>query len=442
MHEDNLSKISRTVIKQFTKTVVELDKKANFVKRKSKLGASTFVESMVFGCLSDPTISLERLSGFVKQRGIKISKQGIHQRFTPEAVTLMKYFYIETMKQFTTDKCEILDLLRPFSAVTMVDSSTISLPENLKNLYKGSGGAASEAAIKIQVLYDYIQGQISDITITEGCKNDQSYDGHLNKIERGTLHLQDLGYFKLKSFAAIQEKNAYFISRYFHATTIMDEKNESINLIKTLRKAGRTFARTVWLGGKEKIKIRLIALRLPPETIEKRIRKIKENARRKGHTPTRTTLELAQWSIYITNVPEELLTNEQIHMVYALRWQIELFFKLCKSEAGIDKVRGKKISRVLCEIYAKLTCVIMLLHLCFSLRWRRDREISFVKAYKMLSARAINFFRVIKSRHLLTKFFRSFFDFLRDFAYKDRPSEKKLIIYRKLMNPMLGEALV
>jgi hypothetical protein len=441
MQGENLPKICNTVIHFFKKTIIRLDKVAKFAKRKSKLGAQLFAETLVAGCLLDPTISLERLCRLCKQRGVKISKQGLHQRFNSEATVLMKNFFLESIEQFKTEKCNLIDLLKPFSSLYMIDSSGISLPAALKDSYRGYGGSASEAGLKIQVLFDYLQGQINQVTITEGCRSDQSFDGHLSQIEENSLHLQDLGYFKFAAFAAIQAKNAYFISRFLHPTIILNEKNEEIDILNILRKSGSFFADNVWLGRNEKIGVRLVAFRLSDKDVEKRIRKIKKAAQRKGKTPTANTLELACWSIYITNVPEDMLNNEQVHLVYSLRWQIELFFKLGKSEAGIAKVSGKKSNRVLCEIYAKLICIVTLLYLCFPFRWEKNQELSFQKAYKELKLRAIDFFKALQSPYRLLEFMKFFFSDLQDFAYKDKYRKGRRLSYQKLMDSTGQEVL-
>src|SRR5262245_23101703 len=130
----NLSKICNTVMNFFNETVNKLDKSVKFVKRKSKIDAKLFVEILIEGCLSDTTISLERMCKLAKERGVKITKQALHQRFNPDATALMHNLFQQSLKQYKTENRDVINLLKPFSTVQMVDSSGVSLPSKLKNL--------------------------------------------------------------------------------------------------------------------------------------------------------------------------------------------------------------------------------------------------------------------------------------------------------------------
>jgi len=312
----------------------------------------------------------------------------------------------------------------------------------LSSVYQGFGGGASEAGLKIQILFNYINGQISDAEITQARKNDQCYKGHLNSIKKGALYLQDLGYFKVESFIRINNSGGYFVSRYLIKTAIFDESDHPIPLLETLRNAGDFFTKKDRIKrGKNKVPIRLVARRLAADDVEKRIRKIKKLAQKKGKTPKQETLELAHWSICMTNVPENILANEQIYLVYSLRWQIEIFFKLCKTEAGIDKVGGKKINRVLCELYAKLICIVLMLYLCNPARWHDNRELSFRKSYKQLRLRILDFYNSLRSSYRLLKFLKDFLSDLKDFGLKDKHRKKDPATYQRLMNATRAENL-
>jgi hypothetical protein len=442
MQGKNLSKICNTVIHFFNSSITQLGKTVKFVKRKSKLTAKLFVECLVIGCLSNPNTTLEDICKLIKQRGVKITKQGLHQRFNSEATELMKNLFEESLQQFKTEKRDVLALLKAFSSVIILDSSGISLPANLKNLYKGFGGGASEAGLKIQMLLDYVNGQIKDIAITGARKNDQGFKDHLNKIEKGALYLQDLGYFNTESLDKIKKAEAYFVSRYLTQTKVFDQDEQPVDLLKELYQSGTFFAKEVLLGQQHKVKVRLIAYLLPDEEIEKRLRKLNKEAKKKGRTPAQETLELARWSIFITNVSEGILNDKQVHLVYILRWQIELFFKLCKSQVGINKLNGKNQDRVLCEIYAKLICIVTFLYLCFPVRWQENQELSFYRAYKQLRQRCSDFFTALKSPYRLLKFLKEFLDDLKNFSLKEKPRKKRQATYQKLMDIAGQEVLI
>ena len=336
----DIPKICKNVTDFFKASVSNIDEKVLFSKRKSKIDANLFVETLMAGCLSDPTISLEGLCKLLKKRKVTITKQGLHQRFNDEATELMKALFNQSLIQFKTENINVFNLLNQFRGLHIIDSSGVSLPSLLKDIYKGHGGSGSDAALKIQVLYDYLHGQIQQMTITESCKNDQSFDEHLNEIKGKALYLQDLGYFKLKTFRSIIERRAYFISRYLNPTAIFNKHGMPIDLLQKLSETERFFAQEVWLDrGKKKIRVRLIATRLSDEEIEIRTRKLKRSAQKHGRTPKKETLEFAKWSIYITNAPKTILNDEQIYLIYSLRWQIEIYqsYYLHKSQMKINE---------------------------------------------------------------------------------------------------------
>jgi IS4 transposase len=70
-------------------------------------------------------------------------------------------------------------------------------------------------------------------------------------------------------------------------------------------------------------------------------------------------LALAAWSIFLTNVPQSLLSVQDVLILARARWQIELLFKLWKSVGGIDHSRSSRPWRVLCELFAKMIAVLL-----------------------------------------------------------------------------------
>jgi hypothetical protein len=89
---------------------------------------------------------------------------------------------------------------------------------------------------------------------------------------------------------------------------------------------------------------------------------------------------------------------------------------------------------VVCELYAKLMGVVLLLYLTLPVRWQEYQEISHRKAYKKLSTMALDFFRALKSHYLLTKFLKELLEDFKRFAFKDKRLRKKKTTVQKLMD--------
>lgn len=81
---------------------------------------------------------------------------------------------------------------------------------------------------------------------------------------------------------------------------------------------------------------------------------------------------------------KKMLNKKLIRLVYTLRWQIELIFKIWKSVFEIDKVKKMNIFRFECYIYSKLIAILLTLHIQNKLGqilWDKyDFELSRIKA--------------------------------------------------------------
>ena len=104
---------------------------------------------------------------------------------------------------------------------------------------------------------------------------------------------------------------------------------------------------------------RLLAVRVAQEVADQRRRRLREEAKRRGRQPNALQLAIAEWTIFVTNVPVELLSVREALVLGRCRWQIELLFKLWKSHGQIDAWRSAKPYAILCELYAKLIAMIV-----------------------------------------------------------------------------------
>jgi transposase len=61
-----------------------------------------------------------------------------------------------------------------------------------------------------------------------------------------------------------------------------------------------------------------------------------------------------KWRLYVTNLPSEVYSGEEVIELYRVRWQVELLFKQLKSQGGLDTLEGKTEATVKPQMYALL----------------------------------------------------------------------------------------
>lgn len=110
----------------------------------------------------------------------------------------------------------------------------------------------------------------------------------------------------------------------------------------------------VHIGQRERLACRLLAVRVPQQVAAKRRERLRIEAKRKGQVVSKEALRLCDWTVLVSNAPQELLSLEEALILGRTRWQIELMFKLWKSIGMLDESTSSKPWRVLCEFYAKL----------------------------------------------------------------------------------------
>jgi hypothetical protein len=339
-----------------------------------------------------------------------VSRSGIHQRFSEKATEFLKRcLQIIIIKRIMSDQPISTELLDRFKHIYITDSSGWDLSPQLKEIFTGSGGSASEANCKLQFCYDYKTGSIVLLEDTKGTNPDNKYSINIGSLAgKGDLHLSDLGYWLFDTFYKIDSNGGFFASRFNNCVNIykeVDGKLLNLDLVEILDKEiYNSIEIEVIIKGSKKneiLKIRLIAFRVPQEIANIRRRELNRKARKKGRTPTKKSLKLCDWSIFCTNAPDELIPAEMIRTIYRIRWAIELNFRNWKSILRIHESNVKKNHhRVKCELYAKLILAVIVNTIHQNLQtyvWNREkREISFECLWKFIISRAESLHEAIK----------------------------------------------
>jgi hypothetical protein len=370
-----------------------------FVQRKSKLSGWIFLKLMVLGFLQYPQASLNQLSQVSLDLGIRITPQGIDERLNKSGVEFLQKRFTEALEQWQARCQKVAAVFAHFSEVYWQDSTIQSLPEGLQYEFPGVGGNASPAAVKIQLLFGFLKGNISFLELGCGRSADNHYQAHLPHLLPGCLLIQDLGYFSLQILQAIIDQGSFFLSRLKISVSIYRSQDDKQSLdILALAKQQTTEVATykICMGEKQRLECRMLCVQIPQAVAAQRRRKLNADAKRRGTSLKKRTLDVCDWSFFVTNVAEEHLSPHQILAMYGFRWQIELIFKLWKSQAGLKHLRGIRRERVLCELYAKLIGLVLTHFLTAPLRfWQLDLhfEISLPKARQIIQDRAKNLAR-------------------------------------------------
>lgn len=305
-------------------------------------------------------ISLEGLCRYLMEQGTCISKQSLQERFTPKAAGFIKSIVAHALK--VRLKISSNNFQTVFKRILVGDSTVFELPENFHNKYRGTGGGASAAAIKIQYSFDLLSGNILMLENKQGISSDQN--SKLPDLKVNDLLIEDLGYFSVGRFKEVMLSGAKFLSRLKFDINIFLNKNDTYQAFDLLKEekemqSGEIREYQVCIGKNEKLPVRIIIEKVDPHVAAEKRRKLKADKQNKRKNISERRLKLCNLSVYITNASQEEIPNIMARKYYSLRWQVEIIFKAWKSVFRIDQVKSMKLERFECIHYGLLTLIIL-----------------------------------------------------------------------------------
>jgi len=371
-------------------------KETGFCRRKSKLNPFMFFDLMMYDSSSAKPKSLNQLAiEALSVHDVDISKQGMDKKFSEQTLTFLKHL-IE--KQLSVELGQQIEAgwLSLFNRVIIKDATRFELPESYKDYLPGSGGAASKAGACLQFEYDLKSGSIIDLNLTAANRPDVSDAVQvLDKVACNDLVIRDLGYFAFNSFLNISDKGAFFISRHRANAIVYEMKDGKLQQLdfKILYERMKKYQlsrieKDVFIGNTSKIPVRMIIDLLPDDVYEQRIRKTNRSHKSKGYNSSEKFKLMSRFNLVITNVPQTVLPVDIVPILYRIRWQIELIFKIWKSVIGIHHNRIMKYTRWLCILHFKLLLMIVNWNIVMGKRnhmyKQRGKMLSLNKCFKTL----------------------------------------------------------
>jgi hypothetical protein len=337
------------------------------MQRESKLKPEEFIDMLIFSSFDHNQLSLQECCNeLVRHRQKSLSKVGLHKRFNPSSVDFLKSVLAEQMSSRLNMGYQI-DRWQPFARVLVADSCKFSLPKEYIEAYPGYGSFGKESGMmNMQYSFDLKHGDWENLELTKATQNDQSYTKKtLQRICKDDLHIRDLGFVTQEYLQKIVKEEAFFLNRLNPKwEPVQHNTGKPIDwsgLCKQMQDKGDChFETMVTIGaGKKAFSCRLIAVTVPEQVYNERIRKAQKQAKSHGLCLSDKYKERCRFSIFITNVDEKILKATDVIQLYRLRWQIELIFKNWKSLLGIHQVKAVKKDRFECQLLAKLIWILL-----------------------------------------------------------------------------------
>ncbi len=229
----------------------ELAKQADCIQRVRKFTGASLLQTLVFGWQQHPDASLEQLASTAELGEVELSDTAVHKRFTPQCAAFLHAVLEELSSVVVQAAHDVpIRLLRRFGAVILEDSSTVSLPNELAELWRGCGGNQDHtaAAVKLHVRWELKRGRLWGPKLTDGGTSDHRSPWNSELMQAGALYIEDLGYFDLQRLAERQRAGARSLTRLHAGTALFTPARPGAMLGRCLASAGGTDERTACAG--------------------------------------------------------------------------------------------------------------------------------------------------------------------------------------------------
>jgi hypothetical protein len=209
---------------------------------------------------------------------------------------------------------------------------------------------------RAQLAYDLVEGRLVDVQI-----GDRKFAETLVGLpgRPGDLFVGDRGYGKRDTVIALAGMQAAGLLRFSPNHCRLEQADASLFEVSRWLEG---LEEVVQIGeqagycveGRERVKARVLALRLPPEEAEKARQRVLARAKRKKQVVRPETLQLAGWILLLSTLDAHDFCAEELFWLYRNRWQIELLIKQMKQFLLLVRLRSRHPETVRATVLAAL----------------------------------------------------------------------------------------
>jgi len=336
---------------------------AGLTRRRRKIQVHALFWTLVlgFGAGRERTIAGLRRA-YEKAARCQLVPSAFYDRFTPALVRLLRMAAGQLIAQTAEPVRRLAGPLDAFRDLVLTDSTVIRLHDLLKKVFPACRTNHTQAALKLHTVMSATGAGPRSIKITA----ERSHDGPIftvGKWVKDRLLLFDLGYFRFQLFSCIERNGGYFIVRL--------KKSADPTVVAVHR---RWRGRAVPMIGR---RVSEFVDRLQRQSVDVEVevsfkRRVYGGVRHKDRQHFRLVGVrdplTREYHLYLTNIPPNRLTPDDIAQTYAARWAIELFFRELKTHYRAEDMPSAKRTVVEALIYAVLITFVVSRALLAALR--------------------------------------------------------------------------
>ena len=322
--------------------VAELARSTGFIRRRRKVMALAFLLALVFGFAVETVRSMGAFQRFFTTiTKLRLARSAFQKKFSERSVAFFRAVFIEACARHAMRLGTHLGpKLARFKDVCAIDATVIRLSDLLEKTYAATRTNHTKAAAKLHAVLSFSKRAITQLAITAERVGDREFLKDLDWVA-GRLLLFDLGYYSHALFAAIIAKQGFFLSRF------KDKVNPTIVAVR------RGIARGQKAVGKRLFEVEFADGR--PVDLEVRFGAGAPTFRLVGVFNTRANC----WHLYVTNLPVDEFSPEELALLYRSRWEVELLFKELKGTHRLDELTSARQEVVLTLLYATLLSLLV-----------------------------------------------------------------------------------
>ncbi len=317
------------------KVIERIARETGFVRRYRKLDPVAFVHTLVFETGPEIQRTLEYLRDAYNRRTPDpiLSAGGFYERFTPELVEFLRRCAAYGLAQLrAAPGNRLTPKLARFADILIQDSTVIRLFPALAKVFPATRSRGEAAGVKVATLFSARANGPVRLELF-GERTAEIDTLKVGPWVKDAILLIDLGFYKHQGFARVEENGGFFLSRLKGNANPLLIGSHLVHRGQAIDLEGKRWSE--------------VAPRLHREVLDAEVelsfQRRAYRGKRRGDTLRARLVavwdeEHREYHTYVTNLPVEALTAEEVAELYRVRWAVELLFKEAKGAFHLDRV--------------------------------------------------------------------------------------------------------